>query len=106
MALTKSGDKDKRGGLQLGAGRPRITDDSLRKIRPAHVLKAWPEEYEIIKRFVKHVRADQERCRLMVDFMDTVLKKANGATGIMKNPNKRGKVKEPERRLNSENREH
>jgi len=49
--------KDGRGGARPGAGRPRVPKEESKE-RPRYGTRAWPEEWEIIKRYIKAVRKE------------------------------------------------
>lgn len=58
--------KDGWGGRRVGAGRkPKSVEE--RNQRPPKQIRAYPEEYELIKEFIKLVRADIETARILIE---------------------------------------
>lgn len=55
-----------RGGAREGAGRPKKAPED-RKVRPQKQMRAWPEEWELIKRFAKLVKKDMEKAKRILD---------------------------------------
>lgn len=56
-----------RGGVRPGAGRPSI-DPAESKTRPQRQVRAWEEEWEIIRRFADLVKSGKaEECRRFVE---------------------------------------
>ncbi len=43
-----------RGGRRPGSGRPRLSE-SEKRIRPRMSMRAWPDEWELLKRFKKTI---------------------------------------------------
>lgn len=59
-----------RGGKRPGAGRPSI-DPAKSKTRPQHQVRAWDEEWEVIRRFADLVKSGHaEACRRFVEKME------------------------------------
>ncbi len=54
------GKPDGRGGSRPGAGRPRKRKDDIIQRKTCN-LRAFPDEWELIKRFAKAVRKDKDK---------------------------------------------
>lgn len=52
----------KHGGARTGAGRP-LKQDSDKKQRPQHQVRAFDEEWELIKAFSKIVKTDIDKAK-------------------------------------------
>lgn len=50
--------KSKRGGRRPGAGRPKLAEEEKHP-RPQCNMRAWPEEWALIKRFANIVKTDK-----------------------------------------------
>lgn len=61
--------QEKRGGRRVGAGRPRVTADKRRE-RPAHGIRAWPDEWELIQRFFRVVRSDKDMAAVVLEILE------------------------------------
>ena len=61
--------QEKRGGRRVGAGRPRVTADKRRE-RPAHGIRAWPDEWELIQRFSRAVRSDKDMAAVVLEILE------------------------------------
>lgn len=57
--------KDGRGGIRKGAGR-KPKPDSEKNPRPTKQIRAYEDEYALIKEFIKIVRNDFERAEDMI----------------------------------------
>nr|DAM14927.1 MAG TPA: hypothetical protein [Caudoviricetes sp.] len=53
--------KDGRGGKRPGAGRPKGTRKGYSIARPQHQVRAYDDEWELIKAFAKIVKKDPEK---------------------------------------------
>jgi len=53
--------KDGRGGKRPGAGRPKGTRKGYSIARPQHQVRAYDDEWELIKAFAKIVKKDSEK---------------------------------------------
>lgn len=51
-------------------GRPRVAPED-RNWREGHQIKAYPHEYEIIKRFILLVRKYPERCEKVLEILES-----------------------------------
>ena len=65
------GEYEGRGGWR-GGGRPRIDPADSRK-RPNHGMRAWPEEWKLIRRFQKAVLKDSELAEEYLDALEKEL---------------------------------
>ncbi len=54
---------------KAGAGRPRLKPEE-RKQRRSHQIRAFDDEYEIIKRFILLVRKDKAKCEQAVSILE------------------------------------
>ncbi len=60
-----------RGGKREGAGRKIGWRKGFSSIRPQHQIRAFPDEWEYIKRFAKIVKhGDKEACAAFIDEHD------------------------------------
>lgn len=66
--------KDGRGGARPGAGRPRIPKGESKE-RPRYGTRAWPEEWEIIKRYIKAVRREPTLAEKAVERLEAQIVK-------------------------------
>jgi hypothetical protein len=66
--------KDGRGGARPGAGRPRVPKEESKE-RPRYGTRAWPEEWEIIKRYIKAVRKEPTLAEKAVDRLEAQIVK-------------------------------
>lgn len=66
--------KDNRGGRREGAGRPKVApEDSKRK--PAHYMRATPEEWEDVKRFAKCLRMSRAKALAFLGRLEESIRK-------------------------------
>lgn len=65
MEQRKSG----RGGRRTGAGRPRIPEAEKQE-RPNHGVRAWDDEWDLIKRYAKAVRQDKQMAAATLDILE------------------------------------
>jgi hypothetical protein len=72
--------QEKRGGRRVGAGRPRVTADKRRE-RPAHGIRAWPDEWELIQRFSRAVRLDKEMASVALEIIEKHIEKREEGDG-------------------------
>lgn len=49
------------------AGRPRLASPADSKMRPQHAIRAYAEEWEVIKRFVALAKQDLQKAREIVE---------------------------------------
>lgn len=61
--------QEKRGGRRVGAGRPRVTADKRRE-RPAHGIRAWPDEWGLIQRFSRAAKLDKEMAAVVLEILE------------------------------------
>lgn len=61
--------KSGRGGRRAGAGRPRVAAEQ-RQERPNHGIRAWPDEWDLIQRFSRAVRADKEMAAAALEIVE------------------------------------
>lgn len=54
---------------KAGAGRPRLKPEE-RKQRRSHQIRAFDDEYDIIKRFISLVRQDKAKCAQAVSILE------------------------------------
>lgn len=60
------------GGRRPGAGRPKGSVKDEHSQRPQHQLRAFEEEWELIRRFAKLVKhGDLEKCRKALEDLET-----------------------------------
>lgn len=57
------GKKRQWGGARAGAGRPKSEEGT----RPQHQVRAFPDEWEIIKAFTKLARTHPDECRAFIE---------------------------------------
>lgn len=50
-----------RGGARPGAGRPKGSTKEVSNARPQHQLRAFADEWEMIREFAQIVKKDRER---------------------------------------------
>lgn len=66
--------KSTRGGKREGAGRPKVApEDSKRK--PAHYMRATPDEWEDVKRFAKCLRMDRAKAQAFLGRLEESIRK-------------------------------
>lgn len=56
-------------GHKGGSGRPPLPPE-MRRTRPAHGIRAHPEEWELISRFAALVKKDYWRCKEMLQYLE------------------------------------
>lgn len=66
---TEDGRKNNGHWTKAGAGRPRLKPEE-RKQRRSHQIRAFDDEYDIIKRFVSLVRQDKAKCAQAVSILE------------------------------------
>ncbi len=54
------------GGKRAGAGRPQGSTKETSNQRPQHQVRAFPEEWELIKKFAKLVKDNPEKAKKML----------------------------------------
>lgn len=59
-------DADGRGGKRPGAGRPKGSIKGYSIARPQHQVRAYEDEWELIKEFAAIVKKDRERAERMM----------------------------------------
>lgn len=63
----------KAGGARPGAGRPR-KGEAEKKQRPQHQVRAWADEWDIIKRFSKLVKSNgKNKCERMIEELERIV---------------------------------
>ena len=68
--MTEKADGRKRnGGARPNSGRPRVAPGESRQ-RGIHQIRAFDDEYSIIKRFISLVRKDKKRCEEAVRILE------------------------------------
>jgi hypothetical protein len=55
------------GGKRKGAGRPKGTVKGFSEARPQHQVRAYEEEWAVIKAFAEIVKKDPERAARMME---------------------------------------
>ena len=58
--------EETRGGKRPGAGRPKGSIKGYSIARPQHQVRAYEDEWEIIKEFAATVKKDRERAERMM----------------------------------------
>ncbi len=58
--------KSGRGGKRPGAGRPKGTTKDISNMRPQHQVRAYEDEWPLVKEFLAVVRKDKERAKRML----------------------------------------
>ena len=66
--------KKGRGGARPGAGRPRIKPEDS-KIRPKNDMRAWPDEWELLKRFKACIIQNKTAAETMLAVLENTLEK-------------------------------
>lgn len=54
------------GGARKGAGRPKGTTKDVSQIRPQHQVRAFEDEWELIKEFAKIAKTDIDKARKLL----------------------------------------
>ena len=63
------GKPDGRGGRRPGSGRRKLLPEE-RKSRPKNYMRAWPDEWELLKRFNKAIRRDKAACEAALEELE------------------------------------
>lgn len=66
-------EEKKHGGVRPGSGRPRLKSPEDSKIRPTHQIRAYEEEYMMIKRFMYACRKNPDACMKMLDLLESAM---------------------------------
>ena len=61
--------KGGRGGRREGSGRPRIQEGESRA-RPRMCMRAWPDEWELLKRFKKTIAKDKDASKAALEELE------------------------------------
>ena len=67
--LEKVDGRKNNGGHRKGSGRPKLMPGESKQ-RGIHMIRAFDDEYKIIKRFISLVRKDRSRCEAALKILE------------------------------------